>query len=329
MNNENQFEFHPTEKDSEAKRFHILLDDELDDLFETEDSSTTLDDIASMKFDDYEVVPEKEVSSTPVRVSTQRKIVFRDLVETIICFLFILFLLVLSIHIFLNSFSDSSKTIVYSEDSDIQYQVYLKDNDVYQQEFLGENMTYIPSLIQLIKIKMNYQFQLNLETDYQYQYRIYANLKIVDKKDPNKVYYDENDSLVDGVMGMMGDDKKITIHEDVSIDYAYYNDISNRFRSSYGLDTNNTLTVYLSIHGSCQKPISLSSTSSPSIHIPLSNDSVQFSIENVHNHQKIIPDKYYPFKSIVGFFIGFVFCFLSMFTLILFGIYVYRMNLKK
>lgn len=313
-------------------RFHILSDDEIDSMFEEEnplDSTTTLDEIATMDFNDYEVVKTKqddysqipvEKMENPPKKKKKDCIILDDRVRFIISFSLIVILFFVSVSIFVGSLSNSPKNdITYSETSDIQYKVYLKDNDIYQQEYLDERMTYISSLIQLIKIKMNYQLACSEEANIQYQYHIVANMIIVDKNDPNKIYYNDKSILVNEVTDKIENGNELSIDKEVSIDYAKYNEISNRFRSSYGYDTNNYLVVSLVVHTISDDPFAINQTSTPSIQIPLSQENIQIHADKVKKHRIILADKHYPIRNLFQFFIGFL---LGVFSLFIFAKFI-------
>ena len=67
---------------------------------------------------------------------------------------------------------DKTKSINYTENSDIDYKVFLKENDFYSEEYLGKDKGYIASLIESLQATFKYNLDFSEHVKYRYSYRI-------------------------------------------------------------------------------------------------------------------------------------------------------------
>ncbi len=166
--------------------------------------------------------------------------------------------------------------INYTERSDIDYKVALKPNEFYEETVLDKGQIYVASLIDSVTADIMYE--LNMETedvDYEYSYNVEAQLLVADKSgvaifDP--VY--EIKPLTKHEQST----NKLTIKENVTLDYEEYNSIANAFVTEFGLkDVVCTLIVRMNIevNGACDEFSSDSSNSySTALNIPLTEKTV-------------------------------------------------------
>lgn len=145
--------------------------------------------------------------------------------------------------------------VYYTENGYVDYKVYLLDNDFYTEEFLDESHAYVPQLIEKITADFAYDLKMNAEdVEYKYSYKIEAQLEIKDK-DSNMPIFNPTYTIVEEQTKTVNNNT-LSIKEDVEIDYAKYNELTNNFLATYELkNTNSTLIVkmYINVVGICEE----------------------------------------------------------------------------
>ena len=161
--------------------------------------------------------------------------------------------------ILLGAFNSVNQTtnINYYETSKIDYKVTLTNNDLYTEDQLGEDYGFVSSLIKEIEADINYDVEVDSEeTTFEYKYKIDANLVITDKT-TNKDIYKPVYSLVEEKKGLASD--KLSIKENIKIDYNKYNQEVIKFVSTLNLSsTTSKLVVSTSVDfiGQCGNSVS-------------------------------------------------------------------------
>ena len=184
------------------------------------------------------------------------------------------------------------KVINYSEKSNLDYRVYLKENDFYEEEYLDKNMVYVASLIDKVKIDFDYNFISDKNIDLNFNYKVIATLLITNSNE-KKTYFKKDYILLEKQTIELEDQSKQVINNSIEIDYDYYNSLANKFKSSYGVDTESKLLVNLLINKENRnEKIDINKDSLMSVTIPLSESSVNIAIDykDVNNHSKIIAE---------------------------------------
>ena len=193
--------------------------------------------------------------------------------------LFILFFS-LGIYFILNSTDIvQEENIFYQEKSNIDYSVCLNNNDFYEEKCLAKDMSYIASLINKISLDFNYQFMTNKETLNQpFEYEILAKL-VIANNDTNTNYFEKKYTLVEKTSNEVKKmNKYYTLNKQIDIDYNTYNEIANRFKSQYGIDTNSYLEIYLITYNKSSSEYTIPSSSVTSLQIPLSQKAIQIKL---------------------------------------------------
>lgn len=159
----------------------------------------------------------------------------------------VLLIVLLSVSVFLlmSSFTANS-FFSYTQKANVDYKVYLKENNFYKDKYLGKNMTYITSLVDYINIDFNYQFDTTEKSNLEYTYSIYANL-IITPEDNSKVLFNEEYILQDSSSKRVSNVSQYNINKSINLDYNYYNDLANTFKSTYGVNCNSKLIVRLAV----------------------------------------------------------------------------------
>ena len=204
----------------------------------------------------------------------------------------VLFLLFISMTIFflLKILPTEEQVINYKESGNLDYKVYLKENDFYQTEYLDKDMIYVSSLIDYIDVDLEYDFDISENSNIYFVYSIIGNLTIMDESG-NNVYFEHDYNLLSYRTDEIDNQDYYDLKQNIKIDYDYYNDIANKFKMEFGLDTTSNLRVYLTIRKVSNDDIPLDSGDSELyIDIPLSERSINMTIDynNLNRTQNII-----------------------------------------
>ena len=206
-------------------------------------------------------------------ISFNQRIIINTLIYCV-CFIVALFLIFKAIT------NTAITTMNYTERGTADYKVYLKPNDFYKQEYLDKDMIYVASLIDNINISFNYEFLIDNNITADFNYKIKADLIIADTDGAAK-YFTQEYTLLDNQVGKLENNNIYSISQDVNIDYDYYNGLANTFTTSYAVDTNSYLKVYLDIDKvSNEKNYSLNEKNTVSITIPLSQKAVEIKFDS-------------------------------------------------
>ena len=196
----------------------------------------------------------------------------------VICILLSLFFINKSI------FIQDEKNIFYEEHGTPNYKVFLKNNDYYEKKYLDEGMSYIASIIDYISIDYNYNFKSDVLLNGEYSYKIVADLEIVNA-DNKSLFYTKKYDLLDEKKFEINNEKEYSIKEKVKIDYEHYNSLANNFKSSYGVDTESRLKVYMELSRKIDEDSGYNSkmngTGKINLVIPLSEKAINIETETL------------------------------------------------
>jgi hypothetical protein len=212
----------------------------------------------------------------------------------------ILFVLFLTLTFFAASKTierEKVKPINYSDIDNIAYKVYLVDNDIYKEKFLGMNRAYVANLIDYVDIDFNYVFSIEKLTNMKFDYKIIAELIIENNKGTN--YVDEKYILKDTQLKELKNSGTLSINENVKIDYKYYNELANKFKTQTGVNINSYLKVFMIINKSTTDNLNyrINDISNLSIRIPLSERALEI---NIDSDSRVTEKQVYP-KSVTKF----------------------------
>ena len=207
----------------------------------------------------------------------------------------ILFILFFSICIFFASKTVERKEttpIKYSQSGNVDYKVYLNPNEFYAENYLEMNKTYVASLINYIDIDFNYLFNIDKEMDLAFEYKIIGELAIANSNGSNK-YLEKEYTLLDSKIKKMVKDNQLNIKENIKIDYGYYNQLANSFKSTYGVDINSYLNVYMEVESKNDNGEKMfDEPSKLLLRIPLSEKAIEinFDSSNQNTVKQIVND---------------------------------------
>ena len=214
----------------------------------------------------------------------------------------ILFLsLVVTSYIFINKsiVIQEVKNVSYEEHGNADYKVFLKDNIYYEDKYLDKNMSYIANLIDYISVDYNYKFKADTLFDGEYSYKIRADLEILNAENKT-LFFTKKYDLIKEKTFTIENQNEYNIVENIKIDYDHYNSLANGFKSSYGVDTESNLIVYLDLY----RNIDQNSINNPNINgngtikltIPLSEKAINIKMDSMEiNNKNVITslDDYY------------------------------------
>lgn len=171
--------------------------------------------------------------------------------------------------------------IKYRVSGNLDYKVYLKPNEFYDTPYLDKGMVYVSSLIDKINVDYNYKFDISKQSDIDFNHKLIARIVIASKNNSN-IFFEKEYDLSKTIKEEMINNKVHTINEQTSVNYSYYNDLANKFRSKYAVDTNSYLEVYLQVEGKNRESNSFefNDNSKTILTIPLSQQEINISLED-------------------------------------------------
>lgn len=223
--------------------------------------------------------------------------------------LFIIFAIVSFLLVMMSFSIINEKRIDYQEKSNIDYRVYLKDNEFYDQEYLGKDMVYVSSLIEMIETDFDYDFNITEDSSIKFDYDIVGKLLITDANG-SKTFFEKDYVLLDGKSRDINDGKVLNINETVKINYGYYNDLANRYRQQYGVNSQSYFIVNMNVNKtSLDEIIKMNDSSVMSIKIPLAQNEVSIRIDSneLNNNSNVISVSMFKINSVINLICGILF----------------------
>lgn len=199
--------------------------------------------------------------------------------------IFIIFILLI-ISFFLSFSITKSQTISYNDKSNIDYKVYLKKNDFYETDYLNKGMAYVASLIDKINVKYNYNFSTNVYSDVDLKYKVMAKL-VISSQNNSKIFYENEYEIAKEEIAEIRNKKEYLLNKEVVIDYNYYNNLVNNFKSKYAVNTTSYLEVYLQVNEESKETndYNLNNQTRTILTIPLSEQEINIGLE-----EKVVND---------------------------------------
>lgn len=126
------------------------------------------------------------------------------------------------------------RIVTYDESSDASYSVCVKNSNYYNSTCLAEGLQYIGTIVDDIKVKFNYDVKLSEEIDYNLGYHVVGITKIHDRNDVSKVFYQNEDVLVERT-DISDTSNTIKVRQDVLVDWHNYNNYVVGYQKLYGV----------------------------------------------------------------------------------------------
>ena len=182
--------------------------------------------------------------------------------------------------------------INYEEKSNVDYKVYLKENNFYETNYLGKDMAYVASLIDYIDASFTYNFNIDNKSNVNFTYDAIGVLTIADTTG-NSIFFEKEYNLLNSNRETISNDTTYSVNKNIRIDYNYYNALANQFKTSYGIDTTSTLTVYFRVKEEGNNTTyNINNNSNMSLVIPLSQRAVNIKLDytEVNQNNKVLND---------------------------------------
>ncbi len=228
---------------------------------------------------EYNVVEEekKEEIKAPIYIGFTPRLV--------ICCILVPILSILSIILIYKSFSvDEIANIRYTEKSIINYTIYSDDINVYT----GENNLYDRSLINKIIIDLNYQLLANQKSNLLFNYQVTGDLVIVDKNNPETIFYNESNNIIDLKKETITNNK-FSLREKVNINYWDYYNKAKQLSENYTGETQSYLDIKLLVNykSTRNNNYNLNDSSISDIKIPLSDKNISIEKNEIDNEKRV------------------------------------------
>lgn len=197
---------------------------------------------------------------------------------------------------------EKEKIVRYQETGNVDYKVYLKPNEFYTQQYLGKNQVYIASIIKNVTIDFNYQFLIEEPVNTNFSYQIVGKLSILGNQGSSALYQKDY-VLVDKKLPEAIGSSIQNIKDSIVIDYDYYNEIANKFKTTYGVDATSDFKVYMRIIKSAnnqEQEININETSEMNLSIPLTQRTLNIEVNDtaINNTKSIVQESKINFSNI-------------------------------
>ena len=263
--------------------------------------------------------------------NSSKKSIYVGFSPRLLCFGFLFALLfALSYFLVVRSFSYSeTKKVSYANGGTIDYKVYLKPNDFYEKPYLDKNMVYVTSLIKSINIDFNYQFNIDDPSDVNFDYDIVGTLQLSDDAGTN-VYYSKDYTLLKNKKAKINKNTSYNARESIVVDYDYYNNLANKFKSSYGIDATSSFVIKFKLNSNCEEK-SINETKNMTVTIPLSQRAINIKtdISGINDSKAITSESKYQLDNKLFIGIAVVLFIISVACLLKFLELVFLMLGKK
>ena len=161
--------------------------------------------------------------------------------RVVVSVLFILLLFVWACILILQALNfGRNMKIIYSENSDINYNVCVDSVDYYPNTCLNEGMEYLTSITNKIKTKFKYKVDFSTDIDYDLSYHVVATMKIYDNN--RKILYENEDLLIKKTK-IKDLRRKIDLNKNIEINFKEYNDFVLGYKNNYAVNSSATLEI--------------------------------------------------------------------------------------
>lgn len=202
---------------------------------------------------------------------------------------------------------ERNEEFYFKEYGDVSYTVCLFKNDFFDNDCLNSNMSYVASLIKNIPLNFSYQFDSNkFDVINNIEYEIKANL-VISNSDTLTKYYEKEYVLVNRTSEDVFNAKTFKISKDIDIDYKYYNEIANKFKSEFGVNSDSYLEVYMTVYNNVNSDYSVNNLGKISVNIPLSLKAIEIKLDTqgINKIQNdVITTKYFTINNLIRFVCG-------------------------
>ena len=142
---------------------------------------------------------------------------------------------------------DSDYYVEYTEHGDVDYTVQLLPND-FLDEWQEPGQSYVSALMKSVLADFEYELKMEApDVQYEYAYEVVAEVLVTDNRTGNALFSPTYELLPKQRLGESSNNR-LKIEEQVSIDYARYNELAGKFISTYNLTgVTGTLNVRMNV----------------------------------------------------------------------------------
>lgn len=247
-------------------------------------------------------IRKKEKLNKNTKIMGEKKLYFSFNARIVINLILIIIIVIsLIISSFLSFSITNPEVINYKDKSSIDYKIYLKKNDFYETDYLNKGMAYVASLIDRISVKYNYNFNVNRDSDIDLKYKVMAKL-VISSQNNSKIFYENEYEIAKEEVAEIRNENEYLLNKEVIIDYDYYNNLVNKFKSRYAVNTKSCLEVYLQVDEESKETNDyyLNNQTKTILSIPLSEQEINIGLEEkiVNDSKQIMSDAKFIFYDI-------------------------------
>ena len=192
---------------------------------------------------------EKEKKHRALYRKNREKWIFTQIVIAVVLTMAVIIASLVSVQL------ESEYYIGYTERGSVNYNVFLKENEFFEEDHLGQNQSYVASLIDRIIADFSYEIDMDADdVNYRYSYTIKSRLEIIDNTSKVAIFNPEYE-LVNVQNQAQSSSDRLRINEIVVINYDEYNDLANKFLSTYELKSmtsNIVVTLEVDVLSDCE-----------------------------------------------------------------------------
>lgn len=191
--------------------------------------------------------------------------------------------------VFLIYFIKETRTsiVTFKETNNNDYKVYLKENEFYENNYLEKDNQYIADLIDNIMVNFKYKMNISNRYTYNYTYKVVAEVEVKDVTNDNMIYefkenlFESKDFSNTGILD---------IKKNIKIDYPKYNDLINKFKTTYELDNAKAtlnVSLYLNMDRLNKNKDVISDKKISSLSIPLAENTIAIDKVNTEENYSL------------------------------------------
>ena len=213
--------------------------------------------------------------------NSRKKIINKMLLMAIIC--------IILGSVFLIYFIKETRTsiVTFKESNNNDYKVYLKENEFYENNYVEKDNQYIANLIDNIMINFDYKMNISNRYTYNYAYKVVADVEVKDVTNDNMIYEFKENLYESEEINNTG---LLDIKKDIKIDYPKYNDLINKFKTTYELDTAKAtlnINLYLNMDKLNNNKDVISDKIVSSLSIPLAENTIAIDKVNAEENYSL------------------------------------------
>ncbi|NLV90517.1 MAG: DUF5305 domain-containing protein [Tenericutes bacterium] len=147
----------------------------------------------------------------------------------------------------------NENSMVYSNNSKVDYSVYIKDNEFVNEKILKAGENYISSLTEKINMTLEYIYSSSEDLKLSYDYKIYATIfgfynEIPTEGYNNPVIWKKEFSIKEIVSKNISSADNFKIKENFDIDWILFNEEVNKFKENFSIPILSRLEIKMDVN---------------------------------------------------------------------------------